>query len=989
MYKKNSINKIKKQNHTHKRTKKRSYGKPSNKKNTKHNKRTQKYGYYNKNNKITKKRVYNKKKKGLVGGASGAAVVVPKIMICTKNFYKYLIPVLTYLQNQNKFLNNTIDVIYANGKNSESLLNQSIKLKSITSGKIKSIFTEAFIIKTTPFIIYIDDDNEIIKSKETQIPEQFGMYLYKYEVKDTEYDLNEEPGINITDTNYKTIINTNSEYKCLCIHLPFENTSICNDIYYNLIKDILLFIKQKFHNNLLTVFDFDNTLTLLHLFKSITKKQTPYTQYTLLKEQEFITAFLNPGDNDELKKTEINKYFGEGNIQKILELFEIIKRPSHPPKPKVLTINDVISDTYLKLKTSYDFTKIIDKGINFYDTDFVFILKNENNEVISIYCIFKKNEIGNAFTLEQYRKKGYSKILVNKIIDYLKTEGNKDNLYYIMTKFEYVKKMWENTDYFFSLSEKKNGKFIGLNHEEYNLDNDMYVLRNNKCSTLYIFHNIGDINFTTYKNNARKYIENVVPIHNIIDIDFKDKTMIHNKKTVKISTKYDNTNFFNIINKDFTEITYRFLIILAHGDYENNIFQFGNDNQMCSQIHLKSTIIKPIFIIMATCYSNFFIDYLEKEKSDLISSLSVPALAGANGSNFSSLYASLKFIKELNNIEDSMDKTYSIVSAIEHMQGNQLIEPIDDDNTTLPPIVELIYTFIDYEELDNNLKTDFKALNQNWFKALGKHINDEFNKLSLNNDEFNIILEIEDIKNKFNPVEPFTLDFFKTKFKSFFDKNNDTGINNSNYYLTNSITATTCNDECTRKLFCVNEKSLEQQNSPESESGPAQGPPPPGPPPGPPPPGPPPPGPAPVPAGPAPVPELDQDIIQLKKEAEEAKQEAEAAKKVVEDRIIKGRNDLDIKNLRLKPDNFNEYVGDINFREILRVFNNDINDKTTEFKTKAELWVKKAKLLYNKQNSDENKTYLENANKILKEAETHSQVCSSEKLNPDNFVCIF
>jgi len=62
MYKKNSINKIKKQHHTYKRTKKRSYGKTS-------NKRTQKYGYYNKNNKITKKRVYNKKKKVLVGGA--------------------------------------------------------------------------------------------------------------------------------------------------------------------------------------------------------------------------------------------------------------------------------------------------------------------------------------------------------------------------------------------------------------------------------------------------------------------------------------------------------------------------------------------------------------------------------------------------------------------------------------------------------------------------------------------------------------------------------------------------------------------------------------------------------------------------------------------------------------------------------------------------------------------------------------------------------
>ena len=332
MYKKNSINKIKKQHHTHKRTKKRSYGKPSNKKNTKHNKRTQKYGYYNKNNKITKKRVYNKKKKVLVGGASGAAVVVPKIMICTKNFYKYLIPVLNYLQNQNKFLDNTIDVIYANGKNSESLLNQSIKLKSITDGKIKSIFNEAFIMMTTPFIIYIDDDNEIIKSKETQIPEQFGMYLYKYKVENSGYDLNEEPGINIDNDNYEETINKNSGYKCLCIHLPYETTSICADIYYNLIKDILLFIKQKFHNYLLTVFDFDNTLTQLHLFKSIVKN---YDQYTDEKKKEFVAAFLNPlDDNNGLKEAEINKYFGEGNIQKILKLFEIIKSSSLPIAPK-------------------------------------------------------------------------------------------------------------------------------------------------------------------------------------------------------------------------------------------------------------------------------------------------------------------------------------------------------------------------------------------------------------------------------------------------------------------------------------------------------------------------------------------------------------------------------------------------------------------------------------------------------------------------------
>jgi len=69
MYNKNSINKLKKQNHTHKQTKKLSFGKNSHKYSNKHNKRTKKYGSYDKNNKITKKRVYNKKNKVLVGGS--------------------------------------------------------------------------------------------------------------------------------------------------------------------------------------------------------------------------------------------------------------------------------------------------------------------------------------------------------------------------------------------------------------------------------------------------------------------------------------------------------------------------------------------------------------------------------------------------------------------------------------------------------------------------------------------------------------------------------------------------------------------------------------------------------------------------------------------------------------------------------------------------------------------------------------------------------
>ena len=80
MYKKNSINKVKRQTQSKKRTKKQSYGK--------HNKRTHIYGYYNKNNKITKKRGYNKKKKVLVGGASGVAVPKEEELELSHFWYK-------------------------------------------------------------------------------------------------------------------------------------------------------------------------------------------------------------------------------------------------------------------------------------------------------------------------------------------------------------------------------------------------------------------------------------------------------------------------------------------------------------------------------------------------------------------------------------------------------------------------------------------------------------------------------------------------------------------------------------------------------------------------------------------------------------------------------------------------------------------------------------------------------------------------------------
>ena len=338
MYKKNSINKIKKQHHTYKRTKKRSYGKSS-------NKRTQNYGYYTKNNKITKKRVYNKKKKGLVGGASGVAVPAPKIMISTKNKYLYLIPVLNYLQKTNLFVNGYIDVIYANGNfqmYEKETINKNLQFLN-NYNKPTDIFKEAGKMNSLPFIVYIDDNNEIMYEK--PFPKKFTFSLYSYQKYDKdklipivkEYSLAQlKEDINI---EYLNQIKSSSESSklglCLCIQLPSDETSICNFKYFYLIIQLFKNIREVFNNNLLTVFDFDNTLTKLHLFKSIDNTEKEFEQYTDNKKKEFTTAFLNPSNNDDkLKEAEINKYFGEGNIQKILELFEIIKRPLRPPKPK-------------------------------------------------------------------------------------------------------------------------------------------------------------------------------------------------------------------------------------------------------------------------------------------------------------------------------------------------------------------------------------------------------------------------------------------------------------------------------------------------------------------------------------------------------------------------------------------------------------------------------------------------------------------------------
>ena len=59
--------------------------------------------------KIRKQKLKKTRINKLVGGT-----VHSKIMICTRNEYTYLIPVLEYLERKNRFMEPHIDIIYAN-----------------------------------------------------------------------------------------------------------------------------------------------------------------------------------------------------------------------------------------------------------------------------------------------------------------------------------------------------------------------------------------------------------------------------------------------------------------------------------------------------------------------------------------------------------------------------------------------------------------------------------------------------------------------------------------------------------------------------------------------------------------------------------------------------------------------------------------------------------------------------------------------------------
>ena len=242
------------------------------------------------------------------------------------------------------------------------------------------------------------------------------------------------------------------------------------------------------------------------------------------------------------------------------------------PSPQ---LSDVVVDIYSNVNSNYDFDGLVTEardpqhggevGYDFKPTDTIFFIHDNSGlkpKVVSVRCIFEDLEIGNAYTMVEYREKGLSKKLINEIVDYIK---DKDELYYVLTKYDHVKKMWEGTDEFFlapntSDDKKWKGDFLGLNNQTYTINEPMYVLRNNNCSTLYIFNCTANDEFGGYLKEGINYLD-AIPKHNIVEIDFENRKYNHNKYNKSIDKKYDNDNFYKYVNGKFSEITYRFLII--------------------------------------------------------------------------------------------------------------------------------------------------------------------------------------------------------------------------------------------------------------------------------------------------------------------------------------------------------------------------------------------------------------------------------------------
>ena len=467
------------------------------------------------------------------------------------------------------------------------------------------------------------------------------------------------------------------------------------------------------------------------------------------------------------------------------------------------------SNIISELKNKFNFKKI--KG-NVNDNDFAFIAANSNKEVIALIKIDKENKqiIDNDNYLTDGEQSSDNEILniMNEISGYL----FENDLYYIFTTRKDILDKWNKSKTIgdiqtvFQLTGSDfdqnkvmwYGEFKGLNDNDYNLGQDTYILRNNNCRTLYIFHN-GDSNqFSNYRLKAQKKIGNI-PKTNIISIDFENNKYEHNgtqEDIISGGSEYTSENFYKYIlteNNKYKEINFKILIVLAHGQYQNQKFNFG-ETRIETASNLNNNLISDIysnyFVIMATCYSNNYVDTVTNYENDNISGLSLPVTTPiAGGSNFASLYNSLEFIETYKTNEYS-----KLEEALNYLQGNQLILKKDSSVDSDCAISEIFKAFIN---LNPNIYSyqKQKLIRDIDFSQICNKINEDyFSKPKLEYDNIKSVIEsviTESIAN-------YNKEYYLDQFQQFFNYNNEFGINNSKLYVNDKIKTLE-----TKEVFCI------------------------------------------------------------------------------------------------------------------------------------------------------------------------------------------
>ena len=211
-----------------------------------------------------------------------------------------------------------ISTIYANDARNEYIYDSNKNLYSQNTiknytNKPDNINNELIKMNTSPFVVYIDDDNKIIGAREI-----FTTYLGKYINNDINTSKSLDNIVKLLEIKDNTLnLHINTNYNCMFIALPYESTGIINDNYYDKIKKYLQEIKKKYKNNILVICDFDCTLTTRHLFKTLHKKDLKVSNQNLVYAYfyEYILSKLDNTYNfdkwsDTYYKAQIINFFG-------------------------------------------------------------------------------------------------------------------------------------------------------------------------------------------------------------------------------------------------------------------------------------------------------------------------------------------------------------------------------------------------------------------------------------------------------------------------------------------------------------------------------------------------------------------------------------------------------------------------------------------------------------------------------------------------------